>query len=108
MEQVLGELIDFLKNASPVVWNALIKQTYMEGVVSIVWAAILVLIAFGFYKLGKKLNNSDEDTLFWLSSFVASGIFLFIGVFRFIEGIMWLINPEFYAIRYILEKITGG
>ena len=111
---IITELIEFLKTASPIVWQSLIKQVYSEAAADLVWALVIGGICFGLAKLFiygneqcKEDDFSDWEICRWfsLAGSVVAGLFSF-GLI--INAIQWFINPEFYAIRFILEKITGN
>lgn len=109
MEEMIVELIEFLKNASPVIWESFVRQARIEGVSYIVWSLILFAVVFFGYRVGRDLFESDEEIDMWFrfGSFavcVGSG---FLGIYYLIEGLMWLSNPEFYAIRYMIEKLSS-
>jgi len=117
-DDVLRELIEFLKDASPLVWNALIKQVYVEASGNLAWAIVLLIAAIVLYKLGKlskQKSKGDEEHypspewaiicgLFWVSS--ASAAMFSFGLL--VSAVQRFINPEFYAIRFILWNIGGG
>jgi hypothetical protein len=120
IDQVLQKLIEFLQNASPLVWSTLVKQVYVEAISMIAWAVGLFVLCLLLIKFGKWLGakseemaekRSDYDTdgynmgkwVSYLSSFMA-GVFFFS---LLIEAFKHIANPNFYAIQYIVQTITG-
>jgi hypothetical protein len=110
---IVQQLIDFVKTASPLVWNILIKQVYSEAIADLIWAFGLGGTCFVFVKValyGFEKNKDDEFSDWsygkWLGVIFAtiSGIISFSLI---IGAVQWFANPEFYAIRFILEKLAG-
>jgi len=125
MDEVINELIEFLKNASPFVWQTLVKQVYVEQYTKLLWVIffiVVVAICLGVYKKAdnnKKLiiekegtphwtpDTETQDTIRGVSLFVAAGCS--VAAFAISTTIFaCLMNPEFYAIRYVIESITGN
>jgi hypothetical protein len=111
---IITELIEFLKTASPVVWQSLIKQVYSEAVSQLAWALALGGSCFGLVKLFihgnkqyKEDNYSEWEKWRWVS-LVGSVLAGFISFGLIVGAVQWFINPEFYAIRFLLEKLTGN
>jgi hypothetical protein len=121
-DQVLQKLIEFLQNASPLVWHIFIKQVYIDAATNIVLAIILLVPFVVLVRGGNrarimlKQEQTDRSTnesadhwegmawAYYLSS-AFPGIASFI---LFTTAIGYLINPEYYVIQMILSKITGG
>ena len=111
MTEIVRELIEFIKNASPQLWAILIRQAYTEATAKAIWAIALLAACYASVRLARhfaKLAEGDSD---WGQIMVVTYISAFIcGVVAFsmlIGSIMWFINPEFYAIRFILQSITA-
>lgn len=117
IDEVLKRLIEFLQGASPLVWSALIKQVYIEALARLAWAVGLLVITFLLVKLvnfqkkayEEKYNDgrffSDSEWAWLWAGVAATGIASFALI---VSALMWFANPEFYAIRYVIEKIGGG
>jgi hypothetical protein len=112
IDDVLRKLIDFLQEASPLVWNILLKQVYVDAAGSVAWSVALLVIAFVLYKAGKygKENatghnlSGEMGLAAWIGCTIA-------GASSFgllVDAIQRFANPEFYAIKYILSIIAGG
>lgn len=109
-EQALQQLIELIKNASPVVWQAIMKQVTANSFELLFWSLVSFCAMFIFLKLaayGNKMKQEEKDD--WETPYL-SGIFL--AALCFTVASMFLIevlerfyNPEFYAIRYILEQL---
>lgn len=97
------------------VYQVLVKQQFVEGlatIISIVLSGTLIIISLSiFFHYGKKnWSNWDDDEK---AGFVMGGGFLLLVGFLVIsiasnelaEAIKKLINPEFYAIKFIFESV---
>jgi hypothetical protein len=115
VNELLSQLIEFLKSASPLVWQTLIRQVYSDAIASIVWGVGLVVLCVSLAKLGAYgRKKAEEDG--WQSSWDIPAIFSYIG--SVISGLVafglivyatqMLVNPEFYAIQYIISRLRGG
>ena len=115
IDQALQKLIEFIEQASPVLWGILIKQVYSDIVTYFLWSIFTLAIAFGFYKLGKyhgKLHKEigwqdDEHELLSLFSYAGSSIALIAFPFLLTTCIRIIVNPYYYAITNILNGLTG-
>jgi len=100
----LNALADKLGIAAEHLWTILVAQAYNEGITLIICPLIVTLCILITFKLGhKKYRNcpatqDEEPYLFWT---VGSGILLImstiISTIIIKEGILALMNPEYYA-----------
>jgi hypothetical protein len=114
VNETIAQLIEFLKSMSPLIWAALIKQVYIEAISKLAWGILFLVVAAILKKVGdygNKIFQEDaysdweDGRLFAWGGAVASVIITFAFL---VSAAMWFANPEFYAIRFILEKIHGG
>lgn len=114
IDEVLRKLIEFLQEVSPLVWQALVKQVYVEAFSKFAWGALLLIGAFFLVKLAAKVKaaykeeyqDGAEDITAGLVYFIS----LFVGVVGFafvVSALKWVANPEYYAIRLLVENIGG-
>jgi len=115
MDKVLQELIEFMKSASPVVWQALYKQVYVEALAFFLWAIGLAVLAVVLVRVAKwAMAKKEEDGYLSDWGIVYGLCYFFSGVagivaFGFlVSALKWVANPEFYAIRFILQSVGGG
>lgn len=124
MEEALQKLIEFVENASPVIWQALVKQAYVDAVGQLLGAIFFGFMALQLFKVAKgrlkrvaemKGANADPksydlysdmdsqyfmyagSTVGWVLSFVITLSNIYAAIGRFI-------NPNYYAIQMILEQ----
>lgn len=100
IDTVLQQLIDFIQNASPVVWDALIRQAYANAYVDLFWGALLGLfVPIVLIIIAIKFNDINEIYYFLsLVSFIA-------GCILATCGFKELYNPTYYAIMMILAQL---
>lgn len=117
IDQVLQKLIEFLQEASPLVWQALVKQVYVEAFSKFAWGALLLVCAFLLARVAAKSKASYEEEYRdgrWAEDSAAGFVYLMsllvgVGGFAFVvSALKWVANPEYYAIRLILSNIGGG
>lgn len=114
-EQALKEFIEFVRTASPVIWQALYKQVYVEAIGFVAWSVVMliltvILVRFGKFagvkeKKGGYLN--DWGLVQGFSYFLAA-VTTLVAFGLFLSFIMRFANPEFYAFRLILFTIGGA
>lgn len=111
MTELMQELIAFLKEASPAVWQTLLKQVYVEAAGQIAWALAMAVICVLLVKLGlyaKRQYAKDDYSLWDVGQWASFCGALITGLVAFglcVSAVQWLINPEFYAIRYIIQSL---
>jgi hypothetical protein len=110
MDEAIAKFIEFVSTASPLVWAALIKQVYVEVFSMVAWGVGFAVIAFYLYRFGKKKqeeDDSDNEPIIVIAYIIvaACGLAAF---GKLVSAIKWSINPEFYAIHLLLEKLGGG
>ena len=117
IDEVLRKLIDFLQGASPLVWQSLIKQVYVEASARLAWALGFVVVTYFLFKLvnfkkAEYEKEYDDGRFFqdcgwaWVYAGIACTAITSFGLA--VSSFMWFFNPEFYAIRFILQNIGGG
>lgn len=113
MTELLQELIEFLREASPMVWEAMVRQVYVEAAQNAIWTiASIVLMVWGYltYMRGYTMHEEDEESDGEWIQFIG-GLILALGfVFTIITGfeaVVRLVNPNYYAIKLILEQLGG-
>lgn len=103
----LDELAQTVKDISPVVWEAYMKQQYIVGgSITSAFLTCLVILLIGVYRLrtlyDSDVQSEDVDPL-TLAFLLAGGISSIVTVIFFlVEGIPRLLNPTYYAIRALI------
>jgi hypothetical protein len=108
MEQVnetLRQVVVFVKETAPEIWKILLNQMINIGYTLIVIGIISFIISIssffvGWYWYRKNENDNNENYYnFWLMS----GVLFILTVVLSIFGVLYLLNPEFYALQKLLE-----
>lgn len=94
-------------------WKVLVKQGYVEGIAQLVSIPALLLLAYMGYRLSKKLYQMGEDDGWNGPGPVFGSAFLYLGIGAAIFlamgnayfGLLQLLNPEYFALRQILQAI---
>jgi len=104
-KDVLGELVTFVKTASPEVWRILIKQVYIIAAQNLIGVGVCVTLAVLLFKAAKSttLAYHEDDGVDYLMVMIFS-----IATILLAAAIARLINPEFYAIQYLLQSLGGS
>ena len=116
MEETARSLIEFIERASPVIWEAGRTEVISSIARSMVW---LLLVAVGLYLFGRVVKNwwsgldergrSDDDNQIL---FCASMLLIICGIVimavLLTGALSRIINPDYYAIRYITYLWPGA
>ena len=113
IDEVLKKLIEFLQQASPLVWEALVRQVYAIAFSQIAWAVGVGVSIFAMWKFSnyaEKQQTEDEyneeewkqTKLFFR---VGAVLFMFIPFGLIVSASMKIYNPAYYAINLILSQI---
>jgi len=108
----LEKLIVFLESASPELWRILVKQSFVEGWQAVAWAVAFVLVAvFCLYnarrlgRIGKRDYDQEQTRTFSWGGLVIAIAFAIAFVVA-AAGVFY--NPEYHAIKEMLELLGGG
>ena len=90
-----NELIKSLRDVTPVIWEAAIRQKTFEGIAYLIGCIVFIVIALVALALHQRDKGSCLDDGKWI---VLCGFSILIGIVSGIGGIMVLLNPEYWAI----------
>ena len=111
MTELLQQLINFIREASPVVWGTLIKQVYVEVGQALIWTVVLVISTVLLIKCGNycrhKYNDVDEEGYLFgqLISYAFAILASLYSVTLITSAVSQLINPRYYAIQMIVGML---
>jgi uncharacterized protein YqhQ len=116
MNETIQKLIELFEQLSPKIWAILMKQVYIEATASLFWGLAVGAITLGFSSLGfhhrkkyqKDTYKNDDNSMWAWISWGTAGISMIICVLIMISAIQHFANPEFYAIRFLLQQIPGN
>lgn len=111
IDETLRQLIDFLKEACPVIWGAVYKQVYVEAVAYVVLFVLALAATYACYRIflyGQEEAKRDK----WSDWGAGSLLFATLGALAAIIATICInaaigrfVNPEFYAIRYFISQL---
>ena len=111
MDEAVKELINAIKDMSPVVWEAALVRVQVNGwldlvIAGIAFMGIMVLagLARNFAKEAKAKDDSDIGGIAIACILGAAILFIpFLGNLYY--GLLLLLSPEWSAIQLILEQV---
>lgn len=112
MDILIAELIEFVKTASPIVWEIFMRQVYMQAIGYLIWAVALIVAAFGSKKFGDWFGVKEE-TQRQFETYEVGKWFCYVCAPMFALGVLALLtsmifrfaNPDYYAIQLLLGHI---
>ena len=122
-EELVQEILHRLDSAGEIAgqgFEILIRQVYISAIGNVIWIIWFAAVLFGIVKILKKLGylggerewlvsgfavDTDRSTVVGALGTVALTLVLFTGV-NLYQIAAKLINPEFYAIRWILKSAS--
>ena len=113
-EDLIYKMVGFLESASPVLWEASVRQATMTGYSNLMWCIVLLICAlasargavYGFREAKKERYTEWE----WIWPSLAT-IAPFLTGFAFgclDYAIRMLANPTYYAVKLLLKLIPGS
>lgn len=111
LEPLLAKLVEWFQTASPQLWAILLRQVYVFAIGDLVWGAILLIVGvvmiFVSRRSYKKIAN-DSDYAITTGVFVILTAFIFVwSALLLTNGMLFLANPQYYALMNIIQKLTG-
>ncbi len=114
MDTAVSELIEFLKGMSPVVWETLLQQARNEAIAKLIWGIVFFWVSYLLFQWVKKekqrydeyYNDGEfltSDDHAWL--YLALAVTVSIAFGLLVSAVLWLSNPEFYAIKFLIQTI---
>jgi len=104
LDGAAAEILRKLQEVAPAVWTAFLRQQHISGVCFAAWAGLAVILAIGLLWCGLKQLRADEVDAAGPLLTVGS-IFLFVAAVFGWSAVRFLLNPEYYAICDLLQKI---
>ena len=104
MEESIKEIVEFIKNASPQVWAAAMRQVN----IGIVQNLLGLLCAAFLYFAGKRISakavlHEDDDFLWHIGGCVVFAIAIIVVSCCIFNLVKLVGNPEYAAIEYLTE-----
>lgn len=104
VETALSVVADKVGVASDHFYPILVKQQYMEGFIDLGIGAVLLLLSiFLSGVLWLLIRDKDGETVFPV--IVITFITILFGISFFGSGLLGVMNPEYYALKEIMEVV---
>lgn len=107
----LDALADKLGTTGQYLWTVLVKQAYVVGFTDFIWVGFYIGAAYALYKAGnyfRETADEEREGAFWVPAIISwiAVVGMVIGVFyNAIEGVQYLINPQYYALHEVLQTL---
>lgn len=110
--ELLSKLAEKFGTTSEYLWGVLVRQAYIDGIQIIICFSLTCIGLGVLYGLHRKFSRTDkygDDTIVFpmvLASIILSFLFMasFVGI---IMSITNFINPEYWALKQVLNAIGG-
>jgi len=107
MEETIKELIELLQSASPIIWQALLKQAHNEAAMLLIWSVILTpVVALSAIWSIKFTKENDPIPEILAGAWIMTAILATILIQIVMAAYLRLSNPEFYALKYFLDGLA--
>src|SRR5690625_2832396 len=89
------------------VYGVLVRQAFVDGVRGVIFAIVLAGVSYLMFRITTRVIRSEDEAfaIFPIAAFVITLVMALVFMYN---GIGQLINPEYYAIREILDVVGGG
>lgn len=99
MDETMLELLTLIKDIAPEVWAILLKQVYAEVAIDVFWGLVLLAAPSILY------HKIEWDGLETVGKLVVT-LFTALGLIFITTAIAWAYNPEFYALRFLIQSMN--
>jgi len=107
-----------LEKIAPHVWEIMIRQQYARAIGGLIvpWGMILLILLYlkiiraNWKTEGIEVSSDEWWARFWFVKFIPGAIGLIVAIWgfnRLSDSIMYLVNPEYYAVRDIITMLLG-
>ena len=104
-----------LEKIAPHVWEVMVRQQYAKAISGLIVPWGIILLIFAYWKTLRRVwkreeitDSSEKDCYDWIVRvipFACAFITAIWGFNRLSDSILYLVNPEYYAIKDLLEMI---
>lgn len=101
----LQQLQGFISENAPMVWQFYVRQVWIDAVISLIVGSILGIVAYVVFRwICRKWDDWDDEVILPILLFTALCL---ASTLVFIDGLRWILNPRYFALRDLLEIIDG-
>jgi hypothetical protein len=109
IDETLQELIAFVKDASPMLWEAASQRVRVVIIADLSFAILLFAVSYAIYRRIVKMREVWEGDSYGgekFALFIASIVCLTsIGLFNLYSGLMWAFSPQYATLHFLTELI---
>ena len=102
LKEVFTPIADKIGQGAEFGWEIVVRQQIAYGIVLIFVAIVGIIVIIAGYRISKIL---EDEGLVLVTSFMVGGTMFITGS---IYGILYLINPHYYAIQFFLNLVSGN
>ena len=123
MEEILQQLIDFVREASPEVWRVLLRQVYVDACTDLLWLLMIAVLVYIVYRLGRRAerasldekgeyneryssSSQDSNRIAMYACYVIAGILAIVIPVLLTSALRAFLNPEYYAVMNIVNVLS--
>ena len=112
-EEILRKLVEFIENASPVIWAAASRQVAVNAIRTILAAIVFLVATLVLARLAaycnKRYHEDERESEDWnvgrWTSITLGLVFFVIFLILAIGVIGPLVNPDYYAIQVLINLV---
>ena len=111
MNELLLELVAKLEAMAPQVWQAAMRQVYVNAVMdSLMWMVLLVAMLWVFVKVRGFMtkDNDDAENGLLILSLSLIGMCMVCAALFLVASLKPLLNPEWAAIQMLLKAMADA
>lgn len=107
-QQVLGELVGFVKEAAPAVWMIYRRQVVVQVLQYGLWAVTAAIASVALFRLGKRVAKLDEydADLFATMAYFCFAIAVVLSITFVCNVLGRVVNPDYYIIEMMLSALN--
>ena len=106
MMENMQVIIDSIKTAAPVVWDAAYRQVYIDIFEDLIGAVICFVSALWLIRIPMKRDNWNELKIESVAQRVSAIALSFLFLMFLATALEYLLNPRFAAIKEILSLLS--
>jgi hypothetical protein len=104
MNDTIQRLVEWLNNASPIVWQAAYRQVWIDGIENLILFGVTTVVGiWGFRLLRKNWDDLEEGALFGSLGVIVAGILSAVFLTCVIDC---FVNPTFQAIKNLAGLVA--
>jgi len=113
-EELIYKLVDFLETASPMLWEAAVRQSIVNAWVNVLWFVVLTIATSATVRASIGCLHRREEHPYddWGEMAAVGGIVsiivALIALMTLVNAIKSGLNPTYYAIKNLIDLVPGS